>query len=190
MIDKIDKPNNHNEHDNHHINSLLVYEDYIYAMAHNNGNRESELYRLSLDLKEIHHISNLETLHHEIIIHNGVMYSLATGTGNLIKLDLNTLHQEKYFLADRPNSPDRPIRLNLGNWHQNKHFMSAEMFLRGMVLIDNKLEIFGSQELTPKYIQSDDCATRITFDINDYSITKTPIGDIAVFTCVQEYIDV
>jgi hypothetical protein len=187
IVDKIDKPSNHSEYDNYHINSLLVYEDHIYVMAHNLGKRESELYRLTLDFKEIHHISNLETHHHEIIIDNGFMYSLATGTGNLIKLDLNTLDQEKYFLAARPNSPDRPVRLNLGNWHQDKHFLSAGMFLRGMVLIDNKLEIFGSQSLTPKPIQSDDYVTRITFDINDCSITKTSIDDLAVVTCVQEY---
>lgn len=159
MIDKIDKPASYNESDSYHINSLLIDKGLLYVMAHNLGKRESELFTLTLDFKEVHHVANLGTAHHEIIIHNEFLYSLDTGSGNLIKLDLNT-------------------------WQQYKWLLIKNMFLRGMELIGDTLEIFASQLLTTN---TDESAIRITFNINDYSITNRIVDDLAVVTCVQKY---
>jgi DNA-binding beta-propeller fold protein YncE len=170
IIDKIDKPRNYSDNDNNHINSLLIHEDKIYVMAHNNNVRDSEVFRLSLDFKEIHYVAKLGRCHHEIIIHNGLLYSLDTTNGALIILNLSSGNQDKYILAEEKNG--KPY-----------------MFLRGMALFDDKLEIIGSLDFISNNIEINGNATRITFDINNYSITKTPVNDLAIVSCVQAFIE-
>ena len=167
IVDKIDKPINYFENDNHHINSLLIHEDKIYVMAHNNNVEQSEVFRLTLDFKEIHSVAKLGTCHHEIIIHNGLLYSLDTGRDSLIILNLSSGNQDRYKLVSR-SAKETP-----------------DIFLRGMVLVDDKLEIFGSLPLISNNKQVEGAATRITFDINNYLMTKTLIDDLAIIACVQ-----
>jgi hypothetical protein len=178
MIDKIDKPNNHRENNSYHINSLLVYQDHIYFIAHNNNIRNSYLFKLTLDFKAAKHIASLERSHHEIVIHDGFLYSLATATGKLIRLDLDSYRQEKYFLVDPIFPQGIPGALT-------PHTLPpGAMFLRGMEFIDNKLEIFANSTFD---VGSDNYATRITFDVNDYSIIRKPVQDLSIVSCVQEY---
>lgn len=167
IIDKIDKPINYSDNDNHHINSLLIHEDQIYVMANNNRVKESELFRLTLDFKEIHSVAELGMCHHDIIIHNGLLYSLDTGRSSLIILNLSSGNQDSYNLAPMSENGD------------------PDIFLRGMALVDDKLEIFGSLAFLPNNKQVEGSATRITFDINNYLVTKTRIDDLAIIACVQ-----
>lgn len=171
IIDKIDKPINHSDNDNHHINSLLIHEDQIYVMAHNNNVKKSEVFRLTLDFKEIHSVAKLGRCHHDIIIDNGLLYSLDTSSGSLIILNLISGNQDKYTLVgtdvnERPN-----------------------MFLRGMALINDKLEITASVDFISNNPQTDGSALRITFDINNYSIITAPINDLSIVSCIQVFIE-
>jgi hypothetical protein len=54
-----------------------------------------------------------------------------------------------------------------------------------MVLVDDKLEIFGSLAFISNNKQVEGAATRITFDINNYLVTKARIDDLAIIACVQ-----
>ncbi len=166
IIDSLDKPINYSDNDNHHINSILIHEDQIYVMAHNNS-AVSEVFRLTLDFKEIHSVAKLGTCHHDIIIHNGLLYSLDTGHGSLIILNLSSGNQDRHKLVSR-SANENP-----------------DIFLRGMVLVDDKLEIFGSLAFISNNKQVEGAATRITFDINNYLVTKTRIDDLAIIACVQ-----
>jgi hypothetical protein len=167
IIDNIDKPINYSDNDNHHINSILIHEDQIYVMAHNNNVEKSEVFRLTLDFKEIHSVAKLGKCHHDIIIHNGLLYSLDTAHGSLIILNLSSGNQDKHKLVSR-SANENP-----------------DIFLRGMVLVDDKLEIFGSLAFISNNKQVEGAATRITFDINNYLVTKTRIDDLAIIACVQ-----
>jgi hypothetical protein len=171
IIDKIDKPINYSENDNHHINSLLIHEDQIYVMAHNNNVKPSEVFSLTLDFKEIHSVAKLGMCHHEIIIHNGLLYSLDTGRDSLIILNLSSGKQDRYKIVSR-SSKETP-----------------DVFLRGMALVDDKLEIFGSLAFTSNNKEVEGAATRITFDINNHLLTKTHIDDLAIIACVQVLIE-
>lgn len=171
IIDKIDKPINYSDNDNHHINSLLIHEDQIYVMAHNNNVKKSEVFRLTLDFKEIHSVAKLGRCHHDIIIDNGLLYSLDTSRGSLIILNLISGNQDTYTLVgldvnERPN-----------------------MFLRGMALINDKLEIIASVDFISNNPQTDGSALRITFDINNYSIITAPINDLSIVSCIQVFIE-
>jgi hypothetical protein len=167
IIDSLDKPINYSDNDNHHINSILIHEDQIYVMAHNNYVTESEIFMLSLDFKEIHSVAKLGKCHHDIIIHNGLLYSLDTAHGSLIILNLSNGNQDKHKLVSRSTNEN------------------SDIFLRGMVLVDDKLEIFGSLAFISNNKQVEGAATRITFDINNYLVTKTRIDDLAIIACVQ-----
>ena len=171
IIDKIDKPINYSDNDNHHINSLLIHEDQIYVMAHNNNVKKSEVFRLTLDFKEIHSVAKLGKCHHDIIIDNGLLYSLDTSSGSLIILNLISGNQDIYRLV------------GLG---VNKR---PNMFLRGMALINDKLEIIASVDFISSNPQTDGNALRITFDINNYSIITAPINDLSIVTCIQVFIE-
>jgi hypothetical protein len=165
-VDQINKPINYDVDDHHHINSLLIHEDQIYVMAHNNNDTDSEVFRLSLDFKEVHSVARLERCHHDIIIQDGLLYSLATLSGKLIILNLDNGHQDKYTLTDKTG-------------------YVPSVFLRGMDLVDGKLEIIASLAFISNNKNVSGNATRITFDINDHSITKRPIDELAIITCVQ-----
>jgi len=171
IIDSLDKPINHSDNDNHHINSILIHEDQIYVMAHNNNVEKSEVFRLTLDFKEIHSVAKLGKCHHEIIIDNGLLYSLDTSRGELIILNLSSGSQERYTLVGR-DAMGRP-----------------DMFLRGMVLINDKLEIIASVDSISNNPKTDGNALRITFDINNYSITTVPINDLSIVACIQVLIE-
>jgi hypothetical protein len=140
-------------------------------MAHNNNVKPSEVFRLTLDFKEIYSVAKLGMCHHEIIIHNGLLYSLDTGRDSLIILNLSSGKQDRYKLVSR-SSKETP-----------------DVFLRGMALVDDKLEIFGSLAFTSNNKEVEGAATRITFDINNHSLTKTRIDDLAIIACVQVLIE-
>jgi hypothetical protein len=183
IINQIDKPSNYSEYDNSHLNSLFVYENHIYVIAHNNNIKDSALFKLGLDFETIEHIANLDWSNHEIVVHDGFLYSLGTGSGKLIKLNLNSLHQDKYLLVPQLFAPD-----NIEE--QANHVPPQDgMFLRGMELIDNKLEIFASPVGHYRLLEPDKSVTKITFDIGDCSITKSDIANLKIVTCVQRYIE-
>jgi hypothetical protein len=167
IVDSLDKPINHRIKNNHHINSLLIHEDQIYVMAHNNYVTQSEIFRLSLDFKEIHSVAKLGKCHHEIIIKDELLYSLDTSRGLLVILNLSNGNQSTYTIVES-STGDRP-----------------DMFLRGMALIDDKLQIIASVDSISSNLQINGNAIRITFDINSYSMTKMPIDDLSIVTCIQ-----
>jgi hypothetical protein len=148
------------ESDNHHINSLLIHDESLYVILHNMSVTNSELFKISLDFSSYESIAKLGYSHHEIVIVGRALYSLASATGDLLELDLDTLEIKAYHLAD-------------------------EMFLRGMVLVDNKLEIFASRRKDA--LGRDLHAFRITFDLDTKIITKLPLPEIAIVTCAQIY---
>ena len=148
------------ESDDRHINSLLIHDESLYVILHNRSVTNSELFKISLDFSSYELIAKLGYSHHEIVIVGRALYSLASATGDLLELDLDTLEIKTYHLTD-------------------------EMFLRGMVLVDNRLEIFASQR--KDIVAKVHHAIRITFDLDTKSMTELPLLEMAIVTCAQIY---
>lgn len=148
------------ESDDHHVNSLLIHDESLYVILHNNSATNSKLFKISLDFSSYEVIAKLGYSHHEIVIVGRALYSLASGSGDLLELNLDTLEIKAYHLAD-------------------------DLFLRGMVLVDNKLEIFASQRKDA--LGRDLHAFRATFDLDTKSTTKLPLLEVAIITCAQIY---
>jgi len=166
ITDTFDIPDNDDSLDYRHLNSIVAHNDEIYVLAHNRNMTESEVFILDKDMKSVRSLSSLDFICHEIIIHDGHLYSLGTSSGTLIKLSLSTLEMEKIVITD-----------------------SSELFLRGAVLKDNKIIAFANQKRM-KIAESDNppSADMITIDLGDMSIKTISVPELSEVNDIQEYL--
>jgi len=116
-------PNDVNSHDALHVNSLCYHEGYIYFCLHNLNKRSSQLGRFNISTHQAEIISNAGYCAHGVQVLNDKLYSLSTGTGEVVEVDLNTRNVALYKVVD-----------------------SAKTFLRGLDILDGGL-IFGGSNM-------------------------------------------
>jgi hypothetical protein len=120
-VDLINHPKNANQLDVRHVNTLYEHDNKIYFCRHNKGYVESNIGYFEKDTMQSKILITAGYCCHGIAIRNNYLYTLSTGTGELMEVDLATLEVTKVKLVD-----------------------PQETFLRGLDLIGDKLVIGGS----------------------------------------------
>lgn len=112
-------PDNVLSHDAAHINSLCYHDNNIYFCLHNLNQRTSQLGRFDINTLQAEIIAEAGYCAHGVQVLNGKLYSLSTGTGEVIEVELDTKAVRLYKVVD-----------------------SAKTFLRGLDILDGSI-IFG-----------------------------------------------
>lgn len=119
VIDVVATPDNVLSHDAAHINSLCFNDGKIYFSLHNLNKRHSQLGYFDIETFKTEIVAEAGYCTHGVQVLNGKLYSLSTGTGEVIEVDLNTKEVGLYKVVD-----------------------SAKTFLRGLDILDGSI-IFG-----------------------------------------------
>tara|TARA_B100000287_G_C20594616_1_gene765637 strand:- start:41 stop:928 length:888 start_codon:yes stop_codon:yes gene_type:complete len=147
-----------------HINSISIYKDKLYVVAHCLGRRSSPSYSFTLDLdlnNYENHIDNLGFSVHDIIVLNNESYVLDTSSGNLVKFD-SKKNKKKYNIV------------NSNKW-----------FLRGMTKKNKYLYIFaGPNHKTTKNLTK---SKLIIFNLETKTFDKKYIDNINIIHQVKNY---
>lgn len=114
-------PDHVGSHDAAHVNSLCYHEDNIYFCLHNLDKRTSQLGRFNINSFQAEIIAEAGYCAHGVQVLNGKLYSLSTGTGEVIEVDMNTKEVKLYKVVD-----------------------SAKTFLRGLDILDGAIVFGGS----------------------------------------------
>jgi len=112
-------PNDVGSHDGMHVNSLCVHEDKLYFCLHHLDRRDSQLGYFDINTFEARIVADTGRCAHGVQVLNGKLYSLSTGTGEVIEVDLNTKDVKLHKVVD-----------------------SSKTFLRGLDILDGSI-IFG-----------------------------------------------
>jgi hypothetical protein len=96
-------PSFYNKQDTRHINSLFDDGANIWFCLHNNGLKPSEYGYFNKTTLQAQIIHSTGYKGHGIIIKDNFLYTLSTGTGELIAVDLNTKKENRYKVVD-PNT--------------------------------------------------------------------------------------
>lgn len=112
-------PDNVLSHDAAHVNSLCYHDGKIYFCLHNLNHRTSQLGRFDINTFQAEIIAEAGYCAHGVQVLNGKLYSLSTGTGEVIEVDLGTKDVALYKVVD-----------------------SDKTFLRGLDILDGSI-IFG-----------------------------------------------
>jgi hypothetical protein len=112
-------PDNVGSHDGAHVNSLCYHEGKIYFCLHYLDRRDSQLGYFDVNTLEAHIVAEAGRCAHGVQVLNGKLYSLSTGTGEIIEVDLSTKDVTLYKVVD-----------------------SSKTFLRGLDVLDGSI-IFG-----------------------------------------------
>lgn len=112
-------PDHVGSHDASHINSLCYHEGKIYFCLHNLNKRTSQLGYFNPNTFDAGIIAEAGYCAHGVQVLNGKLYSLSTGTGEVIEVDLATKAVALYKVVD-----------------------SNKTFLRGLDILDGEI-IFG-----------------------------------------------
>lgn len=163
VVPSITSPRKHMDEDEYHINSITFYNDQLYVMAHNLNRSDSEVFVMDTNFSSIRSISKLDKTCHELIIVDNILYSLGTGNGILIKLDLDTLELTKIPLVK-----------------------NNEYFLRGAALINNTIHIFANQLRHNLYKK--DTAMRIDYDIKTNRIDTYKVPGVSLVASLKQYL--
>lgn len=115
---KAEVPTNVRSHDGAHVNALCVSGENLYFSLHNLGKRTSQLgyFDISFEAKIV---AEAGLCTHGVRVLNNKLYSLSTGTGEIIEVDLNTKAVAHYKVVD-----------------------NTKTFLRGLDILDGTI-IFG-----------------------------------------------
>jgi hypothetical protein len=100
IVDKPAKPKHVKEIDTKHVNSLFDAGDKIYFCLHNKSKKPSEYGFFDKKTLNIEIIYSVGLIGHGIIIKDNFLYTLSTGTGEFIAVDLNTKKENRYKVAD------------------------------------------------------------------------------------------
>lgn len=88
-------------HDKHHVNSITLEGDRLYFCLHNGpSGQKSRFYYYDLIKGTIHDIVEMGRSCHNIVIDGDFLYTLSTGTGNLLKYNMSDKSMEKFGIAD------------------------------------------------------------------------------------------
>lgn len=112
-------PDNVGSHDAAHVNSLCYHDGYIYFCLHNLNKRTSQLGRFNINSFQAEIIAEAGYCAHGVQVLNGKLYSLSTGTGEVIEVELETKTVWAHKVVD-----------------------STKTFLRGLDILDGNI-IFG-----------------------------------------------
>jgi len=149
-----------------HFNSITIYDGLVYILSHNRKSA-SKIYVMDLDLTAV-----IDTIalpgqeFHEILIHEGYLYSLGSAAGMLIKIKMDTGFIEKVDLVN-------PFKY----------------FLRGAFIKDNKLIAFGNKKLAMIYDKNDTTALELSIDLDTNEIQRRIVPELSVITSIQIYQD-
>ena len=119
MSTEVDTPTDVVSHDGAHVNALCVTEDRVYFSLHNLGKRASQLGYINLDTWGVEIVAEAGLCTHGVRVLNGKLYSLSTGTGEIIEVDLATKAAAQYKVVN-----------------------PTKTFLRGLDVLDGAI-IFG-----------------------------------------------
>lgn len=117
---KAEVPTNVSSHDSAHVNALCVSGENLYFSLHNAGKRTSQLgyFDISFEAKIV---AEAGLCTHGVRVLNNKLYSLSTGTGEIVEVDLNTKEVALYKVVN-----------------------SAKTFLRGLDVLDGVITFGGS----------------------------------------------
>jgi hypothetical protein len=118
IIDAPNKPLNADKKDTRHINSLFDDGKNIWFCLHNKGLKPSEYGYFNKITLQADIVYSSGFAGHGIVIKDNFLYTLSTGTGELIAVDLNTKKENRYKVVD-----------------------SNTTFLRGLLYTDDKFLI-------------------------------------------------
>lgn len=119
LIPDAPTPNDVGSHDGMHVNSLCVHEDKLYFCLHHLDRRSSQLGYFDVNTFDSRIIADAGRCAHGVQVLNGKLYSLSTGTGEVIEVDLTTNDIALHKVVD-----------------------SAKTFLRGLDILNGSI-IFG-----------------------------------------------
>jgi len=86
--------------DNVHINSFCIRDNLLYYCLHNKGTKKSRYEVLDLITYKIKCIVDAGWCSHGVEVINNILYSLSSGTGELIEHDLTTKNTRYYRLVN------------------------------------------------------------------------------------------
>jgi DNA-binding beta-propeller fold protein YncE len=138
-----------------HLNAVTVDGDNVYVLAHNRYQKRSEVFVMDKDLTSATKLVDLDYAQHDIIIHNGKLFSFGSQRGVLTIVDLDTLRVIKRFITD-----------------------SDTYFLRGGVILNGEILVFanakGSTTFEPFHGPGEFMinAKILTVDLETYLVTS------------------
>ena len=122
-------------HDLRHVNSLCEYKNKIYFCLHNHGKRPSRFGCFDKESFEVELIADVGINAHGIVIINEHLYSLSSGTGEVIEIDLKTKTAHTFQLVN-----------------------ADKTFLRGLDVYQNKLLIgCSNNHKVERILYKDNC---------------------------------
>jgi hypothetical protein len=141
VLNEVPMPLDAYSHDNRHINSIYEHENKIYFCLHNLGKTMSQFGYFDKDTLKGELIAEAGYSAHNIVVINNHLYSLSSGTGEIIEINLETKNINKVRIVNEERT-----------------------FLRGLDVYQNKLFIGCSnnhgtydKETNRKIIYEDNC---------------------------------
>jgi hypothetical protein len=119
VTEAVATPDNVGSHDGAHVNSLCLHDDKLYFCLHHLDRRDSQLGYFDINTFESQIIAEAGRCAHGVQVLDNKLYSLSTGTGEVIEVDLDTKDVALYKVVD-----------------------STKTFLRGLDILDGSI-IFG-----------------------------------------------
>lgn len=155
-------PENAENHDVIHVNSITEHDGKIYFCLHNLGKKPSEFGYFDKVTYESKIIASAGLCCHDVHVLNNTLYALSSETGELIEIDLNT---------------EQPITYKISN--------PTKTFLRGMDILNDKVIFCGSNRYSSGVIPMNNCFVA-SFD----PLTKTVnrefnLNNADIVTCIK-----
>jgi hypothetical protein len=115
VVDHISKPNHAESDDTAHVNSLYVNENKVYFCLHNNNKKMSRYGYFDKDTFKVEIIADAGYCSHGIVILNNKLYSLSSGTGDIVEIDLDTKQIVYYPCVDAKTTFLRGLAVHQDN---------------------------------------------------------------------------
>jgi len=121
VTNAVTTPDNVDSHDGAHVNSLCVHDGKVYFSLHHLNKRSSQLGYFDIATFKAEIVAEAGRCTHGVQVLNEKLYSLSTGTGEVIEVDLVTKDVGLYKVVD-----------------------SNKTFLRGLDILDGDIVFGGS----------------------------------------------
>lgn len=162
LVSEPPQPSHAEQHDLVHVNSIYEHDDRIYFCLHNLYTAPSQFGYFVKNKYESKIIASVGFCCHEIKIVNNKLYSLSTGTGEMVEIDLNDGQTTTYKIVD-PN----------------------KTFLRGMDVLNDKLFFCGSNRYCNGVIPMNNCFVAV-FDTSTKNVKRHfNINHADIVTCMK-----
>lgn len=152
-----------------HLNAVTVNGDNVYVLAHNRYQKRSELFVMDKDLTNATKLANLDYACHDLLVHDGKLYSFGSQRGMLISVNLSDNRVTKRYIVN-----------------------ADKYFLRGGVILNGEIVVFanakGSSNFEPFHSVSDwDDANILRVSPDTYTVIESKttsdfatIGDLTI----------